>query len=76
MLDCFAVNKSKDFESFLHNNEIIKCDRVKDLKGHETDLELFLIGKNLTYKRLIDIINNNIKYYARKRRCRYINIIW
>jgi prophage antirepressor-like protein len=63
LLDCFAVNKSKDFESFLHNNEIIKCDRVKDLKGHETELELFLIGKNLTYKRLIDIINNNIKYF-------------
>ena len=63
MLDCFAVNKSKDFESFIHNNEIIKCDRVKDLKGHETELELFLIGKNLTYKRLIDIINNNIKYF-------------
>ena len=60
LLDCFAVNKSKDFESFLHNNEIIKCDRVKDLKSHETELELFLIGKNLTYKRLIDIINNNI----------------
>ena len=63
LLDCFAVNKRKDFESFLHNNEIIKCDRVKDLKGHETELELFLIGKNLTYKRLIDIINNNIKYF-------------
>jgi prophage antirepressor-like protein len=63
LLDCFAVNKSKDFESFLHNNEIIKCDKVKDLKGHETELELFLIGKNLTYKRLIDIINNNIKYF-------------
>ena len=63
LLDCFAVNKSKDFESFIHNNEIIKCDRVKDLKGHETELELFLIGKNLTYKRLIDIINNNIKYF-------------
>jgi prophage antirepressor-like protein len=63
LLDCFAVNKSKDFESFLHNNEIIKCDKVKDLKGHETELELFLIGKNLTYKRLLDIINNNIKYF-------------
>jgi hypothetical protein len=63
LLDCFAVNKSKDFESFLHNNEIIKCDKVKDLKGHETELELFLIGKNLTYKRLTDIINNNIKYF-------------
>ena len=63
LLDCFAVNKSKDFESFLHNHETIRGNRVADLKGHETELELFLIGKNLSYKTLLDIINNNIKYF-------------
>ena len=63
LLDCFAVNKSKDFESFLHNHETIRGNRVADLKGHESELELFLIGKNLSYKTLLDIINNNIKYF-------------
>jgi prophage antirepressor-like protein len=63
LLDCFAVNKSKDFESFLHNNENIRGNRVNDLKGHKSELELFLIGKNLSYKTLLNIINNNIKYF-------------
>jgi len=63
LLDCFAVNKSKDFESFLHNHETIRGNRVTDLKGHETELELFLIGKNISYKTLLDIINNNVKYF-------------
>ena len=63
LLDCFAVNKSKDFESFLHNNENIKGNRVNDLNGHETELELFLIGKNLSYKTLLNIINNNLKFF-------------
>ena len=63
LLDCFAVNKSKDFESFLHNHETIRSNRVTDLKGHETELELFLIGKALSYKTLLDIINNNVKYF-------------
>ena len=63
LLDCFAVNKSKDFESFLHNNENIRGNKVTDLKEHENELELFLIGKNLSYKTLLDIINNNIKYF-------------
>jgi len=63
LLDCFAVNKSKDFEKFLHNHETIRGNRVSDLKGHETEIELFLIGKNLSYKTLLDIINSNIKYF-------------
>jgi phage anti-repressor protein len=63
LLDCFAVNKSKDFESFLHNNEIIKESRVNDLSGHESELELFLIGKKLSYQKLLEIINNNLKYF-------------
>jgi prophage antirepressor-like protein len=63
LLDCFTVNKSKDFESFLHNHETIRGNRVTDLKGHESELELFLIGKVLSYKTLLDIINNNVKYF-------------
>ena len=63
LLDCFSVNNSKDFESFLHNNENIRGNRVADLNGHETELELFLIGKNLSYKTLLNVINNNLKYF-------------
>lgn len=63
LLDCFAVNKSKDFESFLHNHETIRGNRVSNLKGHETELELFLIGKLLSYKTVLDIINNNVKFF-------------
>jgi hypothetical protein len=60
LLDCFSVNKSKDFESFLHNHEKIRCNRVTNLQGHENEYELFLIGKELTYQMILDIINNNI----------------
>jgi len=63
LLDCFLVNKSKDFESFLHNHENIKYNKVTDLVGHINERELFLVGKNLSYQILLDIINNNIKYF-------------
>ena len=63
LLDCFSVPKSKDFEQFLHNHEQIRGNRVNDLKGHETELELFLIGKNLSYQMLSNIIHNNLKYF-------------
>ena len=56
LLDCFSVNKSKDFETFLHNHEKIRINKVIDLHGHEKERELFLIGKNLTYKILHNII--------------------
>jgi len=61
LLDCFTVNKSKEFESFLH--EQIRSHRVNDLPGHEKELELFLVGKNLSYQMLLNTINNNIKYF-------------
>ena len=63
LLDCFAVNKSKDFESFIKEHDLIKDSRVNDLAGHESELELFLIGKKLSYQTLLNIINNNIKYF-------------
>lgn len=63
LLDCFAVNKSRDFETFMKEHDSIRRNRVTDLPGHETELELFLIGRNLSYPALIDIVNNNIKYF-------------
>jgi hypothetical protein len=63
LLDCFAVNKSKDFETFIKEHEHIRCNKVNDLLGHESELELFLIGKNLSYNILLGIINNNLKYF-------------
>mgnify|MGYP000972368832 CR=1 FL=1 len=63
ILDCFSVNKSKDFESFLHNHEEIKNNKVKDLLNHENEHELFLIGKDLSYDTLLNIIENNINSY-------------
>lgn len=63
LLDCFVVKKSKDFESFLHNHDLLKFNRVTDLPGHENERELFLIGKGLSYKTLLNTINVNIKTY-------------
>ena len=63
LLDCFAVNKSKDFETFIKEHDVIKPNKLKNLPGHETELELFLIGKNISYQTLLNIITNNIKYF-------------
>jgi phage anti-repressor protein len=61
ILDCFIVKNSKNFETFLHNK--FKNYKVKDLHGHQNENELFLIGKELTYSCVLNIINQNIKYY-------------
>jgi hypothetical protein len=63
LLYCFAVDKSKDFESFIHNHNLVYPNKCKTLKGHEKENELFLIGNNLTYKILLKIINDNINNY-------------
>jgi phage anti-repressor protein len=63
IMDCFPVHNSKDFESFLHSHLEISPNIVTDLKRHEKERELFLIGKELTYNKLIKIINDNIKNY-------------
>lgn len=63
LLDCFTVNRSKDFESFLHNHESIKDSRVTDLEGHLKERELFLIGRNLSYSTLMNVVQNNIKHF-------------
>jgi phage anti-repressor protein len=63
LLDCFMVKRSKDFEKFLHNHNDIKFNQVKSLPNHEQENELFLIGKNLSYRTLFHIINTNINYF-------------
>jgi hypothetical protein len=63
LLDCFAAKRSKDFESYIHNHEQIYKNRVLDLPGHENERELFLVGKSLTYKMILNIINDNIKKF-------------
>lgn len=63
LLDCFAVNKSKEFESMIHNHSQIRGNKITDLIGHENELELFLIGKNLSYQSLLNIINSNLQHY-------------
>jgi hypothetical protein len=63
LLDCFAVERSRDFETFIKEHDYVKPNKCKTLEGHEKELELILIGKNLTYQTLINIIENNIKYF-------------
>jgi hypothetical protein len=58
LLDCFKVNKSKNFESFIHNK--LRTHRARDLPNHETELELFLIGNELTYQQVLKLINSNL----------------
>jgi len=63
LLDCFPVNKNVYFEKFLHGHDKIRPNKVKNLVGHETENELFLVGKNLTYYTILHIINENIKSF-------------
>ena len=35
LLDCFVVNKSKDFETFIKDHELVRGNRVREWKGHE-----------------------------------------
>ena len=63
LLDCFRVVKSRDFEKYLHHHDKIRSSRVKDLKDHEKEQELFHIGKEVSYKTVLNIIENNIKSF-------------
>ncbi len=60
LLNCFVVDKCRNFEKFLHNHDLIYPNKVTDLENHENEKELFLIGKNLTYQTLLKIIEDNI----------------
>lgn len=63
LLDCFSVKKSNDFENFLHNHEMIKYHKKTDLPNHETERELFIIGKGLSYTTVLQIIHTNINHF-------------
>jgi prophage antirepressor-like protein len=63
LLDCFVVKKSKEFETFLHNHESIRFHRVTDLPGHETERELFHVGKGLSYQTVLNLINAHLKSF-------------
>lgn len=55
--------RSKDFETFLHSHPDIKPHIIKNLPGYEGEKELFLVGGELTYNKIILIINSNIHNY-------------
>jgi len=57
ILDCFPVHDSAGLEKHLHHHPEIHPHQVKNLEGHETEQELFLMGRELTYQRLLDIID-------------------
>ena len=57
ILDCFPVHDSAGLEKYLHHHPEIHPHQVKNLEGHETEQELFLMGGTLTYQRLLDIID-------------------
>lgn len=63
LLDCYLVKQSKKFETFIHKHELIAPNNYKELKGHETENELFLIGGNLTLAIVKEVINKNIKTF-------------
>lgn len=63
LLDCYAVKKSKKFEQYLHKHDNIRMYKVTDLVGHESEIELFRIGRGLTYQSLQKIIQQNIQNF-------------
>ena len=62
-LDAFLVNNSVGLEKFLHTHDLIRPSKVTNLKGHEKENELFLIGQNLSYQTLLKIIDDNISSF-------------
>ncbi len=63
LLNCFLVDKSHEFEQFLLKYSLIYQNKCKTLEKHENENELVFIGKNLTYKILLKIIEDNINNY-------------
>lgn len=60
ILECFPVHDSAGFEKYLHRHSEIHPHQVKNLDGHETEQELFMMGGQLTYQRLLQIIETSI----------------
>jgi hypothetical protein len=63
LLDCFSVKHSKDLEKFIHHHDKIRPNKYTQLPNHTKENELFLIGRELTYDILIQIINENLKKF-------------
>jgi len=74
ILDCFLVSNSGKFERFLHKHKDIRPSIVKDLIGHEKENELFLIDKDLSYTKLLEIIKLNINDYDCFSKIRCLNL--
>ena len=74
ILDCFLVSNSGKFERFLHKHKDIRPSIVKDLICHEKENELFLIGKDLSYTKLLEIIKTNINEYDNDSKIRCLNL--
>jgi phage anti-repressor protein len=60
ILECFPVHDSAGFEKYLHHHSEIHPHQVKNLEGHEKEQELFLMGGELTYQRLLQIIETGM----------------
>jgi hypothetical protein len=67
IMDCFPVHDSVGLEKYLHHHSEIHPHKVKDLDGHESEQELFMMGEVLTYQRLIQIIENAIPQFDNLR---------
>jgi hypothetical protein len=63
-MDCFPVHDSVGLEKYLHHHSEIHPHKVKDLDGHQSEQELFMMGGELTYQRLIQIIETAIPQFA------------
>jgi len=63
ILDCFLVQDSAGLEKHLHHHPEIHPHQVKNMKGHETEQELFMMGGMLTYQRLLQIIETDMILY-------------
>lgn len=63
ILECFLVHDSAGFEKYLHHHPEIHPHQVKNLDGHEKELELFMMGGELTYQRLLQIIETDMISY-------------
>jgi len=61
ILECFKVDKSLEFESFIHN--YMNNSLVVDLIGHIGEKEIFLIKSQNEYNKLISLVKDNIKKF-------------
>lgn len=63
ILECFLIYDSAGFEKYLHRHPEIHPHQVKNIDGHEKEQELFMMGGELTYQRLIQIIESGMIPY-------------